>query len=135
MWVPYIQTSSFSTRQKPSLIWAFPVRIDLTSVPRSWIPASNRSPTSKSRKTLELRISVRRGASFLGAAMEGVGGEACLGPPPDYPGAARSVVAGLETDLFLDDLAQRGILGRQLFQGLDHGAVAALQLLDPARNN
>ena len=46
MWAPYIHTSSFSTRQNASLIWARPVRIDLTSVPCSWIPASNRCPTS-----------------------------------------------------------------------------------------
>ena len=72
MWAPYIHTSFFSMRQKASLIWALPVRIDFTSVPFSWTPASNRSPTVKSRKTLEFLTSDRRGASFLCAAMVGV---------------------------------------------------------------
>src|ERR1700689_3678956 len=127
MCAPYIQTSSFSTRQNESLIWALPIRIDFTSVPRSCIPASKRSPTAKSRNALEFLTSVRRGASFFCAAMGGVGCEACVRPSPSAPRGRRprSVLASLEADLFLYDLAKRNILRRKLFQRLDQGTVAA----------
>jgi hypothetical protein len=62
---------------------------------------------------LEFLTSVRRGASFFFAAMVGVVCEArrttaAAGAPGRRP---RSVLAGLEADLFLNDLAQRDILG------------------------